>query len=359
MTDTKKASKVLEWKVLLPTDYAEIASRLIHFNAKTVNANARKTGIRLSPSHAHSLPYASAGAVPIQEIPLSCPNPRGPKKVVGQDDAARPKPMAAAKQLSDTYYSDTSKGLTYDKEPLQRFAEIFSYIEELRQFKEIGTDRVCARLRQVYFPVSSCLEQSYVLLTPLHSAGFSAYVKKAARRVHASLCRGVWPMGGKYATNCDIRAPGMGTPFVFELPKANSDVRKVLAIQHKGVSLTAHILLLRQYGKWLKAQKISTQESRYVEESYMVQIIREFEDRVHAARDRLEDAGTSPDKCSLPGLQLRLLFGEGVLAEDDVKAIAQKILLSFDNEPLTKKIADESRLRLEKFITRELRAIVL
>lgn len=345
MTETKKASKVLEWETISSEDYAGIAPQLIHFNAKTVNANARKTGIRLPPSHAHSLPYASAGAVPIREIPLSCPNPL---KLVG-----------AAKQLSDTYCADTSSGSPYTREPLDRLAEIFSHIEELQQSKEIDTDRVCARLRQVYFPVNSLPEQSHVLLTPLHSAGFSAYIKKAARRARANLCKGVWPMGGANSINCDIRAFEMGSPFVFELPKANLDVRKVLAIQHRGVSLAANPLLLRQYGKWLKAQKISTQESRYVEESYMVHIIREFEDRVHAVRDRLEDAGTSPDECSLPGLQLRLLFGEGVLAEDDVKAIAQKILLSFDNEPLTRKIADESRLRLEKFITRELRAIVL
>lgn len=339
--EPKEKKKKDKWEAVAQEDYAKAAELLIHFNAKTVNANAKNTGIRLPVTHSHSLPYASSGAVPVREIPLSCANPL--------------KLVPAVKQLSAAYSAEKSGDSYYHAEPLAAIAEVFPYFSQLEQGKQMGADRVCNRLRQVYFPVA---EEEYVLLTPLHSAGFSAYLKNTAFNANVFLRKGLWPIGGKQSQNCDIRAYDMTRPFVFELPRPDKAIRQMLAVKFKGVSLTASSALLRKYGQWLKSQKgvLSTNASRYAEEQHMVSIVRELEDRIHAARDMLSNY---EGELVLDPLQERILQGGGLLSEEDVKAISSKILMSFDTEPSTRAIPDESRKILDKFINRELRKIVL
>lgn len=251
-TVTPEGPKQKTWKSFPLDNYRVQADQLVTHSTKGVNTNAAGGGIRVIPGNESLMPYACArfGREPIAlDYTKNSTQPFPASVVTEQLDAVR---TGNYESFTDVVSSECTE--------IQQ-----SILPLLNQHHDASGSRVSPRLRQILLRDD---QRGDVCLTPIHSGGFSArlhhLMQDALDILAESVPNGdqdfsffddvVIKIGGDKAQNAGrIRLIGaMQKAYRFAIPQAEQGLNRLIALHHRGVSLSIPQRFLEAYGKYLR-----------------------------------------------------------------------------------------------------------
>lgn len=242
-------AKVVEWKPVPPERYREVMTELVHFSWKTVNSNIAAGGVRLDHERIMRLPYLSVRAL-----------------------------LSGKHRISLDYQKNTGNIATVVKQigmarrgeaPAAEGVEILAMLaQKTGSAACFGTESVSPRMRQLLLPRQPVpvpgMETDYVAVSPVGCGGLNALVNAAveAHNEQAKVDRGLvrirqahLPFGGANPQNVGSLVRDMQTPMFFAPPQENPEIRKVLALYHKGAKPQLPRKLMWEWFNWFSDQK--------------------------------------------------------------------------------------------------------
>lgn len=288
-----------------PEKVEHTLKKAVHFSGKAVNSNVAAVGVRIgSDEHTtrKSLPYVAVSVL-------------GGGKSMPADYCTGANDATVVNIANTVLFSD----------PFRRYLDVVP--AEVEVFREsancldlpfsMGTETVNMRLRQVLIPVTGDVHASfsdaYVALTPLHSPGLSFLVDRMIRqetdrafkaaplndegKMGFSMpkrLRAITGYGGSKTQNVGSFAQSMHNPLVFLAPREDQDVRKVLSLHHKGITMRELTQILDRFSTWWTARMKSrgddgfNMDLREKERQWAISIARRALGLGHAARLALE-----------------------------------------------------------------------
>ena len=241
----KKSSVEKAWKQHGLETYRNTVNEMVHFNVKTINSNAKSTGIRINKDAAVNLPYISARTLLHADVELALDYAKGGAAVSGvvsqiygiieQNDFA----LAATKE---------------EKEAIHQAMK-----EANENFFSFGTESVDSRLRQLLIPHPDA-ERGYVAVTPITSNGLCHYLMdsqtglvalhnekafeeaKTARsnrssRQYRRIRQAQFGLGGANPQNVGRLVRSMQRPIFVSGPALPQTSRRAFSIYHRGISI--------------------------------------------------------------------------------------------------------------------------
>lgn len=267
--------------------YRQHFADLCHFSFKTVNSNTPEGGVRLADSDAlPGLPYVST------------------RTLIGRIEIALDYIKNAgvtAKAVKHLRLAQTRDGEPVKVSAMaERDKLLDTYREVTEGRKEIGTDAVAPRLRQILVPK----EGKYTALTPLVSAGFMQHLQdrlqpyrpqKDQPRRFPSLKQGFLGLGGSNPQNIGSLVRYMQRPLLFGSPQENPDIRKAYSVYYRGASLEMPRAAMENYRVWRQDLMVKNGGSmptdfhlRAEEEERVLAIIRKVCARLEVLREFME-----------------------------------------------------------------------
>lgn len=246
---SKTIPKASPWVSLRPELYAETIDNLVTFSHKTTNSNIPAGGVRLAPAQALKLPYVAARTLlAAGEIP-------------DLDYTANAGKIATAvKQLRQLLEGKSTAPADEARHLRAKLAE------GARDGREIGTERVSLRARQLLLPRP---DGSYVAVTPLCAGGVSRAIRSAARGHNETLRNpgdtdtsklrriptAVFGLGGANPQNVGSLVREMQRPLVFFPPTENRQVKAALAQHFQGIPIRLPRPLLIAFRDWCRTAR--------------------------------------------------------------------------------------------------------
>lgn len=285
-----KSEKKKDWKSFRAEAYAEAMASLVHFSAKTVNSNTPAYGVRLGRDRRLDLPYVALSTMDSGSIPTDYrKNANNAATVLAQASAV------LENRLGE-----------YATVPTDDIAAIRTASIVLDEYYDSGSESVGMRLRQV---IVQDAEGGDIALTPLSSAGFSAVLEARLAVEHESLpagrkrARGFLGVGGSNPQNVGRYVRAMGRPLWFQAPTEHLDVRKALAIHHKGIDLGLTHAKLLDLHRWLHAMSLANSGDMPSDLASRNEEAKKLRAIVAEVLDRAADAARLLEMCrgSLPG----------------------------------------------------------
>ena len=238
-----KGKKKEEVKSFSVQEYCDVAAKLVHFNAKTVNTNAASVGLRLGPGSAVDLPYVSARTLMAREvyIPLDWAGNLGTQSDTFKNIRAVLEHNEAEAELPE--------------EEKEKIRQALQQERTLRTTYATGENFVDHRLRQILIPKEG-EEGGYVALTPITAGGVCALLfgrgglvdrhnkeynearknntdsatLKFLRQAHLGI-------GGSNAQNVGPLVHTMQDPLFLDAPGASVSLKTAFSWYYKGVPL--------------------------------------------------------------------------------------------------------------------------
>ncbi len=269
------SSKEKPEKVFTEEEYRHVARGFLHFSFKATNSNIASGGVRLSATAALDLPYISVRTLMWRQlVPFE----------------VRANTFDAIGKLKH-FEEAEEKGLAQ----AQMLSEILTQ-EAMSEHLDLGGDpedfMLDARLPQIFLP----REDGDLVVTPLVSTGVMTILNRAVT-AHNEAIKGekssagpsrrkkirqaVLPFGGSNPQNVGAHVKDLKHPLVAFPPTRSLSIRRVKALQHKGVDLALSYESVKAYADWrsalLKSHKgvmPTTQEYRE-QEAQLVQVIAE------------------------------------------------------------------------------------
>lgn len=237
------------WIHFPASDYEDCVGGMGHLFSKPIHTNALQVCIRMS-NPPKPLPYVAISTLGSKAIPLEFSGRTSLQKEGGQLLAA------LENQVELRYVGAT--------------AESIAEAESMRAACELplssGTEVVDARLRQIFMPTGD----TYIAITPLHSAGFSMLVNESVKREkEKGLESGAkygyrktahLKIGGSRPNNVGLRTNALHWLLVFAGPVSQQKTKLAYAYHFRGITLTPSVTLIMQYKAWLQAQKKSQKD---------------------------------------------------------------------------------------------------
>lgn len=161
MAESSKQTQA--WKSFTEEQYRQAIAEFVHFSTKTINSNAKATGIRLDASQAKRSRYLCASSVLASGtlLPLDYLTNSGPAATI-------------ARQV-DWVLSDNLP----DKVDPKEVALIRECYNAACHAPFVAhTDKVSPRVRQLFLP---CQDHHYMVITPITSSGLTAAVQERTR----------------------------------------------------------------------------------------------------------------------------------------------------------------------------------
>ncbi len=250
-----------QWKPLGTQAYLAAYQKMVHFSAKAVNSNASATGVRIVEQV--DLPYISVSSVNPASVPLDYFN--------GANTAS------ASNQINSVVLNNLR----------ERFAGIdeaeVCFIQQMvssYEFADFGGEIDC-HLKQIIMPDESGND---LCLTPLHSTGLSRLINDTERRIAQEIDEKRFSVfkhaamnyGGSNTQNIGGLANELRKPLFFAAPEEDMEIRKSLAIHHKGfdyLSTTRVDQYLTWHDEYCIREKAKTMRQKLDEEQLLRTIV--------------------------------------------------------------------------------------
>jgi hypothetical protein len=225
--------KTAPWRPFTEEQYRDVIGHLVHFSTKTINTNAKPTGIRLDPADTTPSRYlcASSALASGYTLPLDYLTNSGPTATI-------------SKQLSQVL----NDGLPDDADPDSVALIRRLYDEACNSPLLTGNEKVSPRLRQLLLP---CDDGSYVAITPITSSGLTAAVNERTKanrarwrdtqdKHNSDICRlktAYLGLGGANPVNIGRLANNwlLQYPLFFSAPHNDQSVTQQYLAAHRGV----------------------------------------------------------------------------------------------------------------------------
>ncbi|BCU08480.1 hypothetical protein [Allochromatium tepidum] len=272
MPKTKKND--ITWKPCSPDTYTRKVSQYVHFSFKATNSNADAGGIRLGPQQGLNMPYVSARSLIEAGYDIPLDYAEG-----GAADAGIAKQVAAF-----------DAGEKQPESPFEAEA-IRLVMQEARETGlELNTNAVCIRQHQLLLPCDG----TYVSMTPLASGGlceiiqdrFEVHSEAAKERGELTprLRRAFLGFGGSNSQNVGRLVRHMQKPLVFFAPQKNCDLREVLSLYYRGVTLRPSHKTMKDYRAWKNQSRPNNALARATEKGLIIEIVKSILRRADYAR---------------------------------------------------------------------------
>jgi hypothetical protein len=252
----EKKEKEVEWKLIPPERYREVMAELVHFSFKTVNSNIAAGGVRLGQADIMRLPYLSVRALLGGKHPLGLDYQKNTGNI-----ATVAKQIGMAKQ---------------NQAPADEGAEILAMLAAATgEAASFGMESVSPRMRQLLLPRQPVpapgATSDYVAVSPVGCGGLNALVNTAvaAHNEQVKSAKGAVPLvrikqanlpfGGANPQNVGSLVRAMQTPMFFSPPQENPEIRKALALHHKGAEPRLPVPLMQAWFDWFNLQKLNNQ----------------------------------------------------------------------------------------------------
>lgn len=229
-----------DWKSFPPEQYRKEVENLVHFNAKTVNSNARLVGIRLDSGAALDLPYISLLTLLDSGLTFSLDYAEG--------GAAKGKIVKQVNMILADAPEARQVGAGEKKAVMEGMAAARA------SACSVGTESVDHRLRQVLVPKEDA-PGGYVSMTPITASSLcplffdpeTGLARKHNEAVKADpqgtgrrLRQAQFGIGGANPQNIGCLVRSMQRPLMVGAPGASGSVKQAFALYHKGISLDVH-----------------------------------------------------------------------------------------------------------------------
>ena len=278
------------WVSLHPELYAETIDNLVTFSHKTTNSNIPAGGVRLAAEQALRLPYVSARTL------LAAGETPDLDYIANSGKIA-----TAVKQLRQLQDGKSTAPADEGRHLLAKLAD------GAQRGREIGTERVSLRARQVLLPRP---DGSYVAITPLSAGGVSRSIRSAARAHNDTLRNpgetdtsklqripsAVLGLGGANPQNVGSLVREMQRPLVFFPPTENRQVKFALAQHFQGIPIRVPRPLLLDFRDWCRAARArngglipTDMRTRDEESAHVRQIVVAVLAQGERARQRLQE----------------------------------------------------------------------
>lgn len=225
--------KTATWRPFTEEQYRDVIGHLVHFSTKTINTNAKPTGIRLDPADTTPSRYlcASSALASGHILSLDYLTNSGPTATI-------------SKQLGQVLSEDLPADADPDSIALIRRL----YDEACNSSLITGNKKVSPRLRQLFLP---CDDGSYVAITPITSSGLTAAVNERTKanrarwretsdKHNSDICRlktAYLGLGGANPVNIGRLANNwlLQYPLFFSAPRNDQNMTQQYLAAHRGV----------------------------------------------------------------------------------------------------------------------------
>ncbi|RYY78286.1 MAG: hypothetical protein EOO69_11210 [Moraxellaceae bacterium] len=211
--------------------YQQALLESVHFSFKTTNSNIEKGGIRLNQQQALDLPYVSARTLLADDIYLPT-----------DYQANAGKTASVFKVVKAALLNDSTE--EQEVQTVQDMERVKHMLPALKTQNLIaGAQHIDVRMRQLLIPDA---EGEYISISPLTAAGLCHLVNQQVDQVKAQVEQqgkegslrkvktAVLGIGGSNPQNVGSLVRAMQRPILVDAPGIKPDVRKALAIYHRG-----------------------------------------------------------------------------------------------------------------------------
>lgn len=250
-----------QWKSLSNEAYLAAYKNMVHFSAKAVNSNASAAGVRIVDQV--DLPYICVSSVGPASVPLDYFNGANTATASNQINSV------VLNNLQDRFAGIDEDEVSFIKQMTASF-----------EFADFGGEIDC-HLKQIIMPDATGND---LCLTPLHCSGLSRLINDTERRIaqendekrfslfkHAAM-----NYGGSNTQNIGGLAKELRQPLFFAAPEEDMDIRKSLAIHHKGFAYLSTTLVdqyLAWHDEYCTKDKAKTMQQKLDEERLLKAIV--------------------------------------------------------------------------------------